>query len=302
MKVVCFGEGMIELARGADGQARVGSGGDTLNTAVYLARLGVPVSFLTALGGDPWSEDLRKAWGAEGVALDLALTHPGRAPGLYAIATDAAGERSFTYWRDQSAARALFDCPGVEDALALAARCDLLLLSGITLALFDDAGRARIGALLRAVRANGGRVAFDPNHRARLWPDVGRYRAAVTAIRPYVSIALPSFDDERAVWGDAAPDATFERWSAGGVETIVKNGSEGALTAAGWVPAPVRVALDTTGAGDSFNAGYLSARLAGHGVEEAARRGARLAAEVVRHPGAIIPRHAMPVGMEVGVA
>lgn len=296
MQAVAFGECMIELARGPGGVARVGFAGDTANTAVYLSRLGVRTAYLTALGRDDWSADMRAFLAREGIDTGLVLTHPSRAPGLYAISTDTKGERSFTYWRDQSAARAIFECPEADVALASAARSGLLYLSGISLAIVEPAQRRRVTSLVREVRAAGGLVAFDPNYRGRLWPSVEDFKAAVLDITPALNMALPSFDDEAAVWGDDTPEATAARWSALGVpEIVVKHGTSGALTAHGWVPAAlVADAADTTGAGDSFNAGYLARRLAGDGPAQAARFAVRLAAEVVRHPGAIIPLSAMP--------
>lgn len=295
MSVVSFGECMIELSRTADGEARVFYGGDTLNTAIYLARLGVKTRYMTALGADAWSEEMRESWRNEGVDISLVLHHHARVAGLYAISTDADGERTFTYWREQSAARAFFECDGAEEALSRAREASVLFISGITLAIFSASERRRISVLAREVRSSGGQVAFDPNYRPKLWPSIEAYKHAIRQFAPTVSIALPSFDDEASVWGDASLQATRERWAAFGAEEIVvKNGASGVLTSAGFVEPPTapRV-LDTTGAGDSFNAAYLARRLSGFGVMHAAANGAALASRVVGYPGAIIPRGEM---------
>lgn len=295
MQAVAFGECMIELAR--DGQGtRIGFAGDTANTATYLARLGVRTAYMTAVGADAWSADMKANWAGEGIALSMVLTHPTRAPGLYAISVNATGERSFTYWRDQSAARAFFQCPGVDEALRRAASTGLFYLTGISLAILSPSERRRIVALACEARAAGKQVVFDPNYRPRLWPSVEGFKASVLELAPALTMALPSFDDEANGWGDASPEATLARWQGLGVgEVVVKHGALGALTVDGWAPArTVHDVLDTTGAGDSFNAGYLARRLAGDGPLAAAGFAARLAAEVVRHPGAIIPKSAMP--------
>src|SRR3954447_7034899 len=91
---------MIELREMADGRFSRGYGGDTLNTAVYLARLGVAVDYVTALGDDLWSDEMLAGWAAEGVGTGQVARLPGRVPGLYIIQTDAHGERRFSYWRD----------------------------------------------------------------------------------------------------------------------------------------------------------------------------------------------------------
>lgn len=293
---------MIELARGpAAGEWRMGFAGDTANVAIYAARGGVDTGYLSALGDDPYSAELRDFLTAEGVDCSLVLTHPTRVPGLYAIRTDATGERSFTYWREQSAARGFFALSGSAAALAEAARARMLYLSGITLSLFEDAGRTQVAGLASAVRANGGEVVFDGNYRQRGWPDATAARAAFAQIAPHCSIVLPTFEDEAALWCDAGPRESAERWHAAGATlVVVKLGEEGALLSrAGRVPqlipCPARKApRDTTGAGDSFNAAFLAALLAGSTPEAAVLAGHRLAGEVVMYPGAIIPSAAMP--------
>src|SRR5829696_8582438 len=107
--VVCVGEVMVELARGSDGRFSLGSGGDTFNTAIYLARAGIGVSYATALGDDPYSDQILALATAESVGSDLVVRVPGRLPGLYIIETDENGERRFHYWRDNSPARELFE-------------------------------------------------------------------------------------------------------------------------------------------------------------------------------------------------
>jgi 2-dehydro-3-deoxygluconokinase len=297
---------MIELAPPVPGAPRasdwrMGFAGDTANVAVYAARAGVDVAYLSALGSDPYSAELRAFLTGEGVDCSLVLTHPTRVPGLYAIRTDDRGERSFTYWREQSAARDFFALPDAPAALAEAERARMLYLSGITLSLFDEAGRAQVVALAEAVRAGGGEVVFDGNYRPRGWADPAAARAAFAAIAPHCSIVLPTFEDEVALHGDDDPQDTAERWHDAGAQlVVVKMGDAGALLSQAGapprlIPCPERkAARDTTGAGDSFNAAFLSALLVGAAPEAAVHAGHRLAGEVVMHPGAIMPLEAIP--------
>lgn len=299
--IVSVGECMLELAQDR-GAWQLGCAGDTCNTAVYLARLGLPVAFLSALGADPFSDEIRARLRAEGLDLSLLLVDPDRLPGLYAIRTDRRGERSFFYWRESSAARRLFELPGIEHALATARRARLLYLSGITLSIYDGPARARLIGLCEAVRSNGGQIAFDPNFRPRGWSGPAAARAAIESLAPLVSIALPTFDDDQALFGDRSADETVDRWLAAGArEVAVKLGPKGCRIAAPQqqpvtVPARAHVlARDTTGAGDAFNAGYLAARWQSLSASGAASFANHLAGEVVRYPGAIIPRVATPM-------
>ena len=280
---------MLELARDGAGW-RLGYGGDTFNTAVHIARTGIATAYLTALGEDMFSADLRAQWCAEGLDTSLVLSHPRRNPGLYAITTDAAGERSFTYWRGESAARAMFACPGAEGAFDAAADAGLLGFSLISLAILDDAGRMRLLDLARTVRARGGQVAFDGNYRPRLWPDADTARTVRDAAIACATIGLPTLDDEIALCDARDAGAVAAHWQAlGCAETVVKLGADGCLLGDGSLVAPAQLLrpVDTSGAGDAFNAGYLAARLEGRGASAAAEAGHRLAGWTVMRPGAI---------------
>lgn len=300
--IIAIGECMIELSRAVPGGEawRLRHAGDTLNTAVYLARLGENVAYLTALGIDDQSAAMRAEWQAEGIDTSLVLTVADRLPGLYLIETDARGDRHFHYWRERSAARALFSASGIASVLARAESASLLYLSGITLAILDDAGRARLRDLCAAVRVRGGDIAFDPNYRPRLWLAPDNARRAFADFGPLVSIALPTLDDEKQLYGDRYPDDAHRRWSRWGAREIaVKLGARGVEVFADGkglsVPCQADAnPRDTTGAGDAFNAGYLAARRRGLAIEDAAIAGNRLATTVVRHPGAIVQRAVMP--------
>ena len=303
-RIACIGECMIELSQVdlASGQARIGFAGDTLNTAVYLARLGgtgTTVSYLTTLGTDAFSTRMIDGFQAEGIDTALIGRDPDRLPGLYAIETDATGERSFRYWRDTAAARRLFTGPG--PTLNDLAQFDVIYLSGITLAILPPDMRQALTGRLGQLRAAGHRIVFDPNHRPRLWPDDASARAAFDAAWRATTLALPSFDDEERLHPGTTPAQVLARIAAFGVpEIVLKNGASGPLIGFGGavtqthLPRAARV-IDTSGAGDSFNAGYLAARLAGANPATAAAAGHRLASTVIAHHGAVIPRSAMPI-------
>jgi 2-dehydro-3-deoxygluconokinase len=299
-RVISVGEVMVELARQNDGRFGIGCGGDTFNTAVYLARAGIDVGYASALGDDRYSDDIVAMAKAEGISTDLVLRAPGRLPGLYLIETDAKGERSFSYWRDASPARDLFEMAdwGKLAEAMMAAR--LIYFSGITLSLYSNIGLGRFLAIVELARNNGVKIAFDGNFRPRGWKgDLPRTRTVFAETLKRVDLALPTYDDEAVLWGDPSPEATIERMQAFGIsEIVVKNGPNSALVSAGGqteqVPVPeVVVPVDTTAAGDSFNAGYLAARLSGDNPVNAVTAAHRLAAEKVRHRGAIMPRNDM---------
>ncbi|MBS0254028.1 MAG: sugar kinase [Proteobacteria bacterium] len=283
---------MLELARAGTGWA-LGSAGDTLNVAVHLARAGNPVGYLTALGNDPFSDEMLARWAGEGVDTSLVLRDPARLPGLYAISTDDQGERSFAYWREASAARAMFALPGSAAMAERASAARLLVFSLISLAILPDAGREALLALAERVRGGGGQVAFDGNYRARLWGDAVAARHWRDRAIARADIGLPTLEDEAALGGAGDAPAVAAHWQGlGCAEVVVKLGAAGCLLPDGTSSPPPEVLrpVDTSGAGDAFDAGYLDARLKGLPPAEAAQAGHRLAGWTVMRPGAIPAR------------
>lgn len=299
-RAICIGECMVELARGPDARFGLSYGGDTFNTAVYLARAGISTAYATALGDDPYSAGIMALATAEGIATNVMLTRPGRMPGLYLIETSAQGERTFHYWRDRSPARELLDGPDAAVVMGALEAAPLVYLSGITLSLYSAPALDRLAGCLQRARTNRALVAMDANYRPRGWGgDANRARTVMERFWRLTDIAVPTFDDEVSLWGDADPAATIARLSRLGVaEIAVKLGADGAMVASSGgrqdvVPVPVPItAVDTTAAGDSFNAAYLASRLTGLSPRDAAVRGHRLAGVVIVHRGAIAPRAA----------
>ncbi len=293
--IIVVGEGMLELSArdpraGQDGWA-LGHGGDTLNTAIHLARLGDRVAFVTALGTDPFSQSLRSDWAGEGLDMSLVRTDPTRRPALYAITTDAQGERSFTYWRSDSAARRMFEIGGNDDIVAAGGNADLLYFSMITLAILSPDARETLFDLCRHVRASGGKVAFDSNYRPALWEDAATARDVHARAMALADIGLPTREDEQALTGIDDAAAIDRAWRGRGVgEVVVKLGAAGCFAEGALWPVPARVVpVDTTGAGDAFNAGYLHARLKGRAIGDSVAAGHILAGHVIARRGGIPP-------------
>jgi len=298
--VISVGECMIELSdlTAQDGRVGLGFAGDTCNTAIYLARLlgpeGPQVKFATALGDDALSHRIVSVLEAEGIGTDLIVRKPNMLPGIYAIEVDERGERRFHYWRETSAARAMFSDPGL--SLSQLKNAGLLYVSGITLAILPDRDRADLVDVMMQLKEAGRAVVFDGNYRPKLWNSADEARAWTDAAMAAATIALPSLDDEVALHGDEGVQAVLARLMASGPsEIVLKCAAEGPMVVDGKdvhepsCPAAENV-IDTTAAGDSFNSGYLAARIRGSDHVNAARSGHALARQVVGYPGAILPR------------
>ncbi|WP_282602659.1 sugar kinase [Paracoccus sp. PARArs4] len=286
--LLCIGECMIELSGGQDDLYRGGFAGDTLNTAWHAkAHLGdVPVAFYTAVGTDRMSDRMLDFFATADIDTTGVLRIPERRPGLYMI-EQRDGDRHFTYWRENSAARMLAEDAG-HLSQVMAGR-DLVYLSGITLAILSPAARERLLGALKDCR-----VAFDPNIRPILWESAEVMCDVIMRAAALSDIVLPSFDDEAVHFGDADPAATVERYARANprAEIVVKDGPKPArLRADGQdsqieVP-PVASVVDATGAGDSFNGRYLAERLKGTAPDAAARAAISTSGQVIGHHGAI---------------
>lgn len=289
MHICCAGEVMVELSPSDQpGLYRQGVAGDTFNTAIYLARAGLGVDYLTQLGDDAFSARILESMRTEHIGDRLVTRRPGRQPGLYMISNDARGERRFNYWRECSPARETFDQPISLDG------CQAFYFSGITLAV-TRTGLDNLLTLLNDLRRQGCTVIFDPNYRAALWQSIEQAREHYRAVLPLCDICLPTLDDEIELWGVASVrdcEALYEPFALR--ELVIKDQdlTTHALGEGKHIhqQAPKVAAVDTTGAGDAFSAGYLATRLRGGSIEDALSAAQQLAASVVQHRGAILPR------------
>ena len=294
--LLSIGEAMAEIRSGRTDSFSLGFAGDTYNTAVYASRTigqrGL-VSYATRVGVDPLSISFCDAAQREGIDIGGIAKDPNHNIGIYSVSTDDSGERSFHYWRANSAARRMFASDETTPALP-AAR--VIYLSGITMAILTPDARTRLIDTLTSKRAQeGAKIAFDSNYRPALWDDPANARAVMDRMWDITDIALPSIDDEMALTGDDNEESVVSRFAASTWEGVaIKRGSMGPVSpnlAKADHPAfkPAAKVVDTTAAGDSFNGAYLAAYLSGAGEADRLLAGHRLASKVVGFPGAIIP-------------
>ncbi len=295
MRIACLGEVMIELRPAEKGtQLTRGIAGDTFNTAVMLSREGVYVRYITQLGSDPFSQEIIDFAQSEGIDSTGVFRHPSAMPGLYLIQNDASGEREFFYWRDSSAARELFSDRKQRDAVLAAVRhCDWLYLSGITVAVMAQHSEDVFLEFLRAVKAAGVSIVFDPNYRPRLWQSIAKAKFWHEMLLSFSELVLPTLEDEQALWGAASAEAVIEKCRAAGARTVVVKCPDALAIACDEVEySECRTAyqgpvVDTTGAGDAFNAGFLAAKFNGKPLRECLHHAHEVASRVIAIRGAL---------------
>jgi 2-dehydro-3-deoxygluconokinase len=298
--VLSIGECMLQLREERKGKFAQGFGGDSLNTAIYLSRLGIKSSYLTALGDDEWSNDMLAMWQKEGIDTSLVRQIPGRMPGLYIIQNASSGERRFSYWRDRSPAREIFDVDNQSLAQSFMQH-EWIYFTGVTLSLYSAEGRALLFDYLQRANDAGAWIVFDTNYRERGWPDQNEKDKAFRQAIEIADILFASHEDMQGVFGRSG-EAMFDiakcvekilKLPDASARVVYRNHDEVAA------PLPVKKVIDTTAAGDSFAAAYLAARIKNKPPLLAAADGHLLANAVIQHPGAILPRSKMPKSLRI---
>ncbi len=301
--IAAIGEVMVELSPfpTADSNGRetmaLSFAGDTYNTSVYMARLGLQTHYVTQLGDDPYSAQILQRMSDDNIGTGMIRQLPGRSPGLYIIRNRPDGEREFFYWRKEAPARELFATQDAADALCQQlASSHCVYLSGITLAIIGAQSRQFLYNSLGKLREQGVTIAYDSNYRPRLWASKQEAQQAMLDMMQYTDIALLTLDDEDLLWGDDSVAGCKARYAQFNLrELVLKRGADDAIIITPdselRVPVPpVQGVVDTTGAGDTFNAGYLAGRLQNKSLEDSARQGIRCAGIIIRHRGAIIDK------------
>lgn len=293
-RIVALGECMLEMSNASMHQYHMGFAGDSFNTAFYLAQLSShQVYFASAIGTDPYSDEMHAFMQSNDIHTDHLLRDPNRLSGLYFIKTDRQGERTFYYYRENAAAKFYFDHLS-EDNIKSLSQFDMLYTTGISLAVLNH--KEALINLSHRTKAQGGLIAFDNNYRPRLWPDVELARQHIDSIHTLCDIVFLTYEDEVLLYQDKSIEETIERYQDKTLPLVVMtNGAEKTvLIEHGEVsmitPPTVRNVIDTTCAGDSFNAGFLKAYLTGLDAKKAVSYGHVLASHVIQYQGALMPK------------
>lgn len=292
-RIAALGEPLLELQPTDEGGVRLAFGGDVANSMICLRRiLGADerrISLLTALGDSSYSAWLRQRLTREGIHV-IESSVVGE-PGIYGLPLDAAGHPGFSYWRTQSAARAFLQSADLDRFEALLGDVQLLLVTGITLALCSNASFDHLCHWVDR-RRDDCHVVFDCNFRKRLWDGDAQARERIGTFERLASVIATGGEDEKALWGVTDTAHIIERVSHMSAEYLIRGGPEGCWVGSGRecrhvTTEPVTVVGDTAGAGDSHLAGYLAARISGCSRTEAAAYANKAAAVIVSQRGSV---------------
>jgi len=298
--MMMLGECMIELTQGSEpGNFKQSFAGDVFNTGIYIKRClnqACEVSFLSVVGEDTLSEQLTTFMTEEQLGTNFLYRSKVNKMGLYVVNVDPFGERSFSYWRENSAARQLLKFIQQEPNKEAFAEVSTVFFSGISIAVLPGEDLAEFWDFIKSLKSSGCKVVFDPNYRPVLWSSPQVARDAFAIAYSLSDTVLPGVDDHKELYNQDSADEVASHLEAIGVkEIIIKNGEQGVLISVDGERlvigiTPVDKVVDTTSAGDAFNGGYLSARHQGKSVKDSVLYGAEVAACVIGHRGAIVPK------------
>lgn len=303
IKLAVIGECMIELSTTQDtGQnqvelMQVNFGGDSMNTAIYLKKLAktaIDIHFVSSMGNDPQSSKLINKWQAFGIDTSSVLINNDKHAGLYMITNDHSGERTFQYWRNDSAAKYMVQHHNFSKTMQKLVEFDAIYLSGISLAILPKDDCEILLAHLTQLEKSGVKIIFDSNYRPALWSNVSDCQKVIEKIYAISTLALVTFDDEHSLWGDTSIEDCHSRLHQQGVsELVIKDGENGcqyshADVIEKYTTFKINKVVDTTAAGDSFNAGFLAYWLQSYAIKICAMAGNKLAGQVIQQKGAIV--------------
>jgi len=273
-RVLVSGETLIDFIPETPGE--IGSvetfhrraGGAPANVAVTLATLSEPPYFWTRIGADPFGDFLARTLAEHGVPETYVERDPEAQTSLAFVAHDESAERSFSFYRDDTADTRLSADRVPEDALEAA---EYVVVGGVALA--EGRSRTATFTLAEKARRAGCRVLLDPNARPELWDD-GEFERVIDDAINDAHLLKATPEDLAAAGYDGTPEEMARAVANRGPDTVlVTLGDDGALAYATeqspWGERTVRHGgyevdpVDTTGAGDAFTGGAVAALLEG---------------------------------------
>lgn len=281
LDLVGIGECLVEFSSAGNGLYQLGYSGDVLNALSSAHRLGLSTGLITAIGDDPFQSGLRQILLDEDIDLTRAPVLPGKANGAYFINFDDSGAPMFHFLRKDSAATETFSAQSLEYLVTYARQARVLLFSSIPLAVMKE--REKLFALLTAVKGET-HLCYDLNVRRALWSDTSKLVSMFEQLAPLVDVIFVTNDDDRLLFGERDAHVALAEYRRRGFKLVVfRRGSEKTLVADGdvsfEVPVPrVSKIVDSTGAGDAFNAGFIAGMLRRHQTYECVAMGNAAAA------------------------
>ena len=256
-------------------------GGCASNAAIDLAKLGIPSALLCRVGNDIFGDFVKTTCEKAGVDIRGVVSNEASATTTSVVCISSTGERSFLYYPGSAA-----DFTKSDINSAVAESCDIIFVAGAFLnSCFDGTPCAEF---LKDAREKGNFTVMDT-----AWDFSGRWLPVIAGVLPHLDLFMPSYDEAKMIAGLDEPEEIADFFFDRGVKTvIIKLGKHGALICENRdkkyaVPSYIiDNPADTTGAGDSFCAGFLAGLSMGWNYEKSGKFANAVGAHCVMAVGA----------------
>lgn len=267
-------------------------GGAPANFAVGLARLGVNIAFIGKVGDDPFGEYLLNVLKNEKVNTENVIkAQKNERTALAFVSLDEDAERDFVFYRKNAA-----DLQFTEKELKVDYLVNAKYIHFGTVSLTEEPSRTATISAIERCREAGGKSCFDPNLRLDLWENLETFREIIDKVLKKTDIMYPSLEELKIILQredveeQEAIDLIMEKYPIDIV--ALKRGKEGCLIKKRedfflTIPAFEVHVLDTTGAGDGFNVGFIFGLIEEKSIEEAGIIGNAVGALVIQKKGAM---------------
>lgn len=267
--IVALGECLVEFSELEGELYRQSFAGDTLNTLFYASRLGLATGYISMLGDDPYTGGIETLLSAEQIDRSL-VGRSSRTNGIYFIKRDSSPNTRLHFIRDRSAAKQAIDLLDLQFVREYILNSHVFHLSLIAIGMTENKQR-----LLELVGSVAGRIliSLDTNYRSSVWESSDQARETLADYLPHIDLLFVTDTDDRAYHGERSTVEVIKHYQSFGVpEFAYRMGAAGSIVFSGKADGikaiPNIEVLDTTGAGDAYNAGYLFLKLGGAAPRE----------------------------------
>ena len=294
---------MIEVSGNTDNlekkqiKMNLNFGGDTFNAAVYFSRLTKKefnTFYFTGLGQDHLSKMMVKRFKNENLKTELIQIIKDKSPGLYSIQTDEKGNRSFSYWRNDSAAKKMIERCNLNKIDKFISDSELFYYTGISLGILKQKDQNKLIDLSKKSKL----TAFDFNYRNSFHGNKIKSQSLFKKSNLSSNINFISFDDITEIFGKSDPIEFINAFKRKDNIIILKHFEKifySEFNKIGSINIPIIKAIDTTAAGDSFNGSFLAYHLINEklSIEDKILKSHNITKNVLKYRGAIIPKSKM---------
>ena len=293
IKLCSIGECMVEISNIKNNIYKQSIAGDTLNFCSYLDKSFFDVYFFTALGNTLLSRETLKFISNRNILNNFIFTEKNKEIGLYLIHNDNSGEKKFFYWRDNSAAKLFFNKVNYIKYIKFFKKFNYIYFSGITLSILNNSSLSKFSLFLMKLKKQNIKVVFDLNIRISRWK-IKNLENSLKLILPHVDMLFASGEDlsflkknnNVSIFHDLInqynishgiyrKNATINYSFFNKKKYIKKN-------------KVVKKIVDSSGAGDGYNAAYLTNFIKTNNPQLALNQGSKLGSRIVMKKGAII--------------